>query len=183
MAATPSEPICSWCTMMEAYFVLSARETGMQANTGKNKQTKTIQKWISNWTLIMILKSRSNLGIIFVNLHVPSTKKLTGSMKTSPFLSYLTPKETHIWIGCERWGQGLVLSKVWADNWVNEQIRLWRQRLLQTSEWSMPVTLKAPRHQAHLSNPGPWDPCRGGPWARSWEADTQKSWTHHCKEP
>lgn len=81
MAATPSGPICSCCTMMEASFALSARQMGRQANTGKNKHKNKrprIRKWISHWRLIMVLKSRSNVGIISVSLHFPLSKKANG---------------------------------------------------------------------------------------------------------
>lgn len=54
---------------------VTERWRGRQTQGKTNPNKKHMQKWISNWRLIMVLKSRSDLGIIFVNLHFPLTKK------------------------------------------------------------------------------------------------------------
>lgn len=84
LVSTPFGPICSCCLMTETWFAPSAIETGRQANTGKNNtkpKKQCIQKWISNWTLNIELKSRSNLRITFVNLQ---PKRLTGGILMLP---------------------------------------------------------------------------------------------------
>ena len=82
MAAPPQSPAAAAARRWKPGVAsVSERWRGRQTQGKTNTNKKHTQKWISNWMLIMILKSRSDLGIIFVNLDFSLTKKANRKCK------------------------------------------------------------------------------------------------------